>query len=171
MKCRWSHGKTSFQSLCFFYHPFYCTFNIIYSGSITNFSISCRSPQSNVWVFPWKLRSRLRSVDANNVLVFGSDSNKNVFLKSVSFCSVSLENTFLRMRKNDFQVFFIIYCISIKTLLILINYQKGHIYIYIVKKTKNNLFFYDLNKFFTRRIRLINKYQSWYNKLFDYILV
>ena len=99
-------------------------------------------------------------MDANNVLVFGSDSNKNVFLKSVSFCSVSLENTFLRMRKNDFQVFFIIYCISIKTLLILINYQKGHIYIYIVKKTKNNLFFYDLNKFFTRRIRLINKYQS-----------
>ena len=30
------------------------------------------------------------------------------------------------IRKNDAKVFWIIYCINIKTLLILINYQKGH---------------------------------------------
>ena len=30
------------------------------------------------------------------------------------------------IRKNDYKVFLIIYCINIKTLLILINYQKGH---------------------------------------------
>ena len=30
------------------------------------------------------------------------------------------------IKKNDSKVFLIIYCINIKTLLILINYQKGH---------------------------------------------
>ena len=30
------------------------------------------------------------------------------------------------IRKNDSKVFLIIYCINIKTFLILINYQKGH---------------------------------------------
>ena len=30
------------------------------------------------------------------------------------------------IRKNDFKVFLIMNCINIKTLLILINYQKGH---------------------------------------------
>ena len=30
------------------------------------------------------------------------------------------------IRKNDSKLFLIIYCINIKTLLILINYQKGH---------------------------------------------
>ena len=84
---------------------------------------------------------------------------KTLFLKEFPSVVFHWKTLFLELKKNDFQVFFIIYCISIKTFLILINYQKGHIYIYIVKKTKN-IFFYDLNNFFTRRIRLINKYQS-----------
>ena len=71
---------------------------------------------------------------------------KTLFLKEFPSVVFHWKTLFLELKKNDFQVFFIIYCISIKTLLILINYQKGHIYIYIVKKkTKNNLF-YDLNK-------------------------
>ena len=65
---------------------------------------------------------------------------KTFFLKVFPSVVFPRKTFFLRIRKNDFQVFFIIYCISIKTLLILINYQKGHIHIYIVKKTKNNLF-------------------------------
>ena len=36
------------------------------------------------------------------------------------------------IRKNDSKVFLIIYCINIKTLLILINYQKG--YTILIKK-------------------------------------
>ena len=31
---------------------------------------------------------------------FDSDSNKNVFLKSVSFCSVSMKNIFIRIKKK-----------------------------------------------------------------------
>ena len=84
---------------------------------------------------------------------------KTFFFKVFPFVVFPWKILFCELEKMIFKCFFIIYCISIKTLLILINYQKGHIYIYIVKKTKNNLF-YDLNKFFTRRIRLINKYQS-----------
>ena len=52
---------------------------------------------------------------------FGSDSSGSVFCYSVS-----VKNTFMIIRKNDSKVFLIIYCINIKTLLILINYQKGH---------------------------------------------
>ena len=33
---------------------------------------------------------------------FGSDSNRSVFLKSVSFCSVFMKNTFMRIIKNNF---------------------------------------------------------------------
>ena len=39
--------------------------------------------------------------------------------------SVIVKNTFMIIRK-DSKVFLIIYCINIKTFLILINYQKGH---------------------------------------------
>ena len=33
--------------------------------------------------------------------LFGSDSNGSVFIGSVSFCSVSMKDTFMRIRKND----------------------------------------------------------------------
>ena len=57
---------------------------------------------------------------------FGSDSSGSVFIWSVFCYSVSVKNTFMIIRKNDYKVFLIIYCINIKTLLILINYQKWH---------------------------------------------
>ena len=58
--------------------------------------------------------------------LFGSDSSGGVFIWSVFCYSVSVKNTSMIIRKNDSKVFLIIYCINIKTLLILINYQKGH---------------------------------------------
>ena len=72
-----------------------------------------------------------------------------VFPSAVFLCKTLLWES----EKIIWIVFLIICGISIKTLLILINYQKW--YIILV----------------TKRIGLINKYQLWYDKLFDYILV
>lgn len=50
------------------------------------------------------------------------------------FCSVFIKNTFMRITKNDFNSVFDNMLQSIKTLFILINYQK--IYIILIIKRK-----------------------------------
>ena len=58
--------------------------------------------------------------------VVSCDSSGSVFIGSVSFFSVSVKNTFMRIRKNDSNSIFYNMLYSIKRLLILITYQKGH---------------------------------------------
>ena len=58
--------------------------------------------------------------------LFGSDSNGSVFIGSVSFCSVSMKDTFMRIRKNDSNSVFDNMLYKYENTLIVRNYQKGH---------------------------------------------
>ena len=56
------------------------------------------------------------------------------FFYSVFLGSVDVNNTFMRIKKMILIVFYKICCINIQTLLILINYNKGHTI--VIMKTK-----------------------------------
>ena len=49
------------------------------------------------------------------------------------------------IKKNNSKVFLIIYCINIKTLLILINYQKGHTILIKKNSMIKSIFSIDLS--------------------------